>query len=548
MNDQDKTKKQLIAELVELRQRVAATDGILDVQLDRTERNRAEDELARNRAVLQATIESLPFDFFALGLDGRYFLQNAHSKLHWGDAIGKHPEELGVDRAILAIWLDNNRRALAGDIVEGDVEFSTHGERRFFHNRLAPIREGDRICGILGVNVDITDRKRVEEKLREAHGQLEQRVRERTAELREANECLQAEVKQRREAEEKLAIFRRFVEAATQGFGMADMDGQFTYVNPFLARLFGVQSPEDVIGRHVSVFHPAEYLECREKEMLPALRRGEYWRGEQLLLFPDGQLHPTLHTVFPVRDEHGELWRTAAVITDITELKRAEEMLRRQNDLLRRALLANDHERRTIAYEIHDSYLQQVAGAAMQFEACEQYRKKRRRKAAAGAFEDGMKILRESQTEARRLIRGVRPLALDQSSVVVAIGQFVRGFDNKPGPQIEWHCQVEFDRLQSQEENAIYRIVQEGVTNARKHGQSAKIRVELVQRGDRIRILVQDWGSGFDPEKIGQYCFGLESIRERAKMLGGEANIDTVPNQGTRITVELPLLVRDEDD
>ena len=135
---------------------------------DITARKRAEEELAKNRAILQATIQSLPFDFFALGPEGRYVLQNATSKSHWGDVTGKRPEELNLNKDTLSLWRDNNRRRLRGERVEGDVEFPVHGKRRCFHNILAPIREGERIIGILGVNVEITDRKRAEQELQQA--------------------------------------------------------------------------------------------------------------------------------------------------------------------------------------------------------------------------------------------------------------------------------------------------------------------------------------------------------------------------------------------
>jgi PAS domain S-box-containing protein len=192
-----------------------------------------------------------------------------------------------------------------------------------------------KVTGFVSVVSDITEHKRAKQELQQAYERLEQRVLERTAELTEAKERLQAEVEQRRTAEVQLDIFRRFAEAATQGFAMADVDGQITYVNPFLARLFGAQQSEDVIGKHVATYYPSDYLLRREREIMPALRRGEHWQGEQRMVFPDGLMHPTIHSVFPVHDEKGALLCTAAVITDITELKRAEEALRQSYEELR---------------------------------------------------------------------------------------------------------------------------------------------------------------------------------------------------------------------
>ncbi|MCU0873646.1 MAG: PAS domain S-box protein, partial [Pirellulaceae bacterium] len=438
--------------------------GWFGTATDIDDRKRAEDELARNKAILQAAVESLPFEFFAIGPDGRYILQNAILREHYGDAIGKRPEDYASDQYTRQLWLDNNRRAFAGERVEGEIEAHIGDETRHYYNVITPIQDDGEICGILGVNVDITGRKRAENELQQANDRLEQRVLERTAELTTANERLQTEVAQRQQAEdalrqneakyralvesspdavvmvdlqgrivfasqraaeqhgvldpaellgsqatgfvieperdrfrasigrlieeevhrnveytllrkdgttfdaevssavirdatgnpaalmavyrditdrkraeEELATLGRFVEAATQGFGMADINGRITYVNPFLARLYGARRPQDVIGTHVSTYYPADYLERRKEEILPALRRGEHWQGEQMLAFPDGQLHPTIHSVFPVHDEKGELFRTAAVITDITELKQAEQALRQSYEELRKS-------------------------------------------------------------------------------------------------------------------------------------------------------------------------------------------------------------------
>ncbi len=204
------------------------------------------------------------------------------------------------------------------------------------------VNAAGQVVGFASLAEDITERTRAEKELQEAHRLLERRVLERTAELTKANKALEREVQQRRRAEEELTMFRRFVEAATQGFGMADIDGQITYVNPFLARLFGVQSPDDVIGKHVSTFYPADYLPRREREIIPALRQREHWQGEQLLAFPDGQMHPTIHTIFPVHDDNGELLCTAAVITDITEQKQAEEAIRQSEEKYRHLVEMTD--------------------------------------------------------------------------------------------------------------------------------------------------------------------------------------------------------------
>ena len=81
--------------------------------------------------------------------------------------------------------------------------------------------------------------------------------------------------------------------------------------------------------------------------------------------------------------------------------------------------------------------------------------------------------------------------------------------------------EVTFDRLAPVLENAIYRIVQEGLTNALRHSQSKKVRIELIQVDKELQVVIQDWGIGFGPEKEGDEEFRIEGIRERARLLGG---------------------------
>ena len=81
--------------------------------------------------------------------------------------------------------------------------------------------------------------------------------------------------------------------------------------------------------------------------------------------------------------------------------------------------------------------------------------------------------------------------------------------------------------------------------NVCQYSKSKKVRVSLVQREDRVRIEIQDWGIGFDTKSVQENCFGLEGIRQRARLLGGKCSIQSKVGKGTRITVELPVVERE---
>jgi len=129
------------------------------------ERERDRHVLIEKEALLSATIDSLPFDFFVIGKDGRYSIINSTAR-RWGDAVGKLPEQVVTDKEILTRWRENNRRAFSGETVREEVEYSIGGKTESLYNIVSPVRVGDEVNAIVGINIDITERKKAEQELR----------------------------------------------------------------------------------------------------------------------------------------------------------------------------------------------------------------------------------------------------------------------------------------------------------------------------------------------------------------------------------------------
>ena len=111
----------------------------------------------------------MPFDVFALDPNNRYYMQNVICRKNWGDVIGKCPEDLPVSKETLNLWLKNNRRAFSGETVTDEVQYhNLEGEKGFYYNIIAPIRDEEKIFGILGILLDISELKKVEEALKES--------------------------------------------------------------------------------------------------------------------------------------------------------------------------------------------------------------------------------------------------------------------------------------------------------------------------------------------------------------------------------------------
>ncbi|MCL4854958.1 MAG: sensor histidine kinase [Bryobacteraceae bacterium] len=198
--------------------------------------------------------------------------------------------------------------------------------------------------------------------------------------------------------------------------------------------------------------------------------------------------------------------------------------------------------RKLVAYEIHDGVVQCLTGALMNLEASLRIVGNGIPAAAKEGLDRTEELLRTGIAEARRLMNGLRPEILEDCGLIAALDCLVREGRERTNTSIEWSHSDDFDRLAPPLETTVFRIVQEGLANALRHSGSKKVRIALSQENHRIRAVVEDWGRGFDPGRVAQSRFGLQGIRQRAKMFGGEATIDSAPGKGTRIVVDLPLV------
>ena len=213
----------------------------------------------------------------------------------------------------------------------------------------------------------------------------------------------------------------------------------------------------------------------------------------------------------------------------------------KEGKLLRRLLEIQERERQLVSYEIHDGLAQYLAGAIMHFQAWQ---------AALGDgpgasdLQEGMRLLQMAADESRRLIAGLRPPALDELGIVEAIESLVADARAEV-PQVQFTHDLPGPRLPPHLETTIFRIVQESLSNVRKHAAATTAEVDISRRGDAVLVRVHDDGSGFDPGAVPDERFGLEGIRQRSLLMGGEPRIISAPGQGTTIEVRLPV-ARDE--
>lgn len=222
---------------------------------------------------------------------------------------------------------------------------------------------------------------------------------------------------------------------------------------------------------------------------------------------------------------------------EIAERRHAEQELQVDQQMLRHLLAAHERNQRLTAYEIHDGLVQDVTGALMHFEALED----KLPPAAWTAAELPLRLLRRAIAEGRRLISGLRPPIIDEQGVAAAI-EYLVGEEQLAGQlQISLEIDVQFERLEPLLESTIFRIVQESLANIRQHSRSPRAALLIRQTERALEIHVEDWGIGFDPAQVSEQRFGVRGIRERARLLGGRATVESQPGQGTKVRVELPM-------
>jgi signal transduction histidine kinase len=224
--------------------------------------------------------------------------------------------------------------------------------------------------------------------------------------------------------------------------------------------------------------------------------------------------------------------------SEITKHEHTMNELRREQVLLRQVLDLHEGDRRVLAYEVHDGLVQYVTGALMRLEAFREGHQTGRNN-AWDEFDASLGLLRETVAEARRLISGLRPPILDEAGIADAL-DYLASEHRQAGLQVEAVIRIASKRLASPLETAIFRIVQEGLTNIRRHSQSDRAMIEVTELQDSITVQVRDWGIGFRPEVVDEKSFGLRGIRERVRLLGGQFQLQSAPGKGTTLEVNLP--------
>jgi PAS domain S-box-containing protein len=261
-------------------------------------------------------------------------------------------------------------------------------------------------------------------------------------------------------------------------------------------------------------------------------------------------------TTRALRDGDGRLTGFLKIGQDVTERREreaererlavAEAVAAERQALLRRVVEAQEEERQHLAHEVHDSVTQLAHAAAMRLDGLAERLAPHVPAEDAADVARARDLARQAAQEARRLIAGLRPEALDMFGLAGAVGQAV-ALLRADG----WRVALDDGdlvgiRLTPELEITLYRVAQEALTNVRKHTPPGRVQVTLKRRAGVVRLQVRDWGPGFDPHAVQAGAagrrLGLTGMRERVALLGGQFSLRSASGRGTTVTAVVPLV------
>jgi PAS domain S-box-containing protein len=333
--------------------------------------------------------------------------------------------------------------------------------------------------------------------------------------------------------------YRMLVEAMSEGAATLSRDGAVLYCNRRFRELIG-RPPGKIVG--IAVQSLVATTDRDRFEVLLADAQKAVVKGEFNLRCTNG-LIPVYLSLNPFRGYKGHA--LGMVITDLSEQKRIQVAEIKQAEAMHRLLLehtlsAQEEERRRIARELHDEAGQLLTALLVGLRTLEDARKLADVKVQGRRLRE---IAAQAIDEVGRLARGLHPTVLDDHGLDVALSRYASEYTKTHNIDVDLNLnELDSSNLPSTVQIALYRILQEALTNVARHSGAKSVSIEFARLATAMEVVVIDDGCGFDAMAVAvsSQRLGIQSMRERAAMLGGTISF-TSRRKGTRILVQIPL-------
>ena len=490
------------------------------------QRKSAEEALSISEERYRSIYHNAPAMLHSINREGRLVSVSDH----WIHALGyKRQEVIGqkLSRFLSpasALYLEQNALPeffKTGSVSDIPYQFvKKTGE--FIDTLVSAIGERDdngEVIRSLAVSIDITERKLAEEALKKAKEtlghyskDLERQVSKRTSEI---NSIL------------------RYTPSVVY---MKDKKGRYLLVNSRFEELFGITA-EAVRGKRDDEILPEVIAQQFISNDMQVLSRMESVQVAEEIPQNDG-IHTYLSVKFPIYDETGTASGVCGISTDVTALKKAQDQLRRLSGSI---MESQEKERSAIARELHDQLGQVLTALGMDAAWLFRRLKETDPKASQRLLKMG-NLIDTTTDDVRSMAIRLRPDVLDNLGLVDALEWYTSDFERRTEiPCVFEHRNI--SRVPDMVATATYRIAQEALTNVARHAGAGRVSVSLKATNGRLYLSVADDGVGFNPlTSSDSEDLGIAGMHERAVLVGGAITVDSEPEAGTRVLLNIPLI------
>lgn len=288
------------------------------------------------------------------------------------------------------------------------------------------------------------------------------------------------------------------------------------------------------------------YEEAKEAQIELALKR----REEKELIEKRNELERKLLDTKAIIEKAEKLSSQINIAlnylnSDLKEMNMRFEQLKDKQALSVKIIEAQEEERKRIAREIHDGPAQAMANVLLKSELCERLITKDVEQAKV-ELKNLKDIVQQSLKEVRKIIYDLRPSALDDLGLIPALSRYIKNFSEETGIAVDFTVLSDYKRLSPEIEITCFRVIQEALTNIKKHSRAKNASVKFEFGMRFISIIIKDDGIGFDKENIGQ-GYGLMGMKERVEILNGKFEISSFKNKGTQIYISIPVRGVEDD-
>jgi len=483
--------------------------GYIGGCIDLSEREKVAEALRQAQERTTSVLENMSDTYILFDKSWRCLYVN-EAAVH---AIGR-PREQILERTlwelypdILGTELERRYRRAMDERVSVVLEFHYLTQNTWWENRLSPVREGLAVFA-----TDITARKVTEERIRESEARLQ-----------------------------------AFMDNSPFIMMIKDLEGRYLHVNEQFTRSFGL-ARGDVLFHTAAEIFPRDLAAAFEATDARVLATDAPVETEETVSLIDG-VHTYIVCKFPIADAGGQVAAVGGIHADITERKEAEREVRESREQLRalasRFSAVREDERISIARNLHDELGQVLSAAKIDLSLLEQaVRSAKRRPSDAHILRElrsAERTIDKAVDGVRRIAAELRPAVLSELGLVAAVEWLAKDFKKRARISCKTVLSKSFPEPDKQRSTALYRILQEALTNVARHARAKTVEIVLGEIDGNYVLQIRDDGIGIPDDRLNDWhSLGLNGMRERALMFDGQIVIEHRSGGGATVTASIP--------